>query len=98
MDPGHELWTRRSVAAGSIAAYPTEADAPELSFWPPVFKNIRVFFLGSDDFRQTQRRQPRALNEALLAAWEVSRSRNECRCRTSPPRTNAWSVPCEPEA
>jgi NADPH2:quinone reductase len=35
---------------GSIAAYATGNAAPAIPFWPLVFKNIRIHFLGSDDF------------------------------------------------
>jgi NADPH2:quinone reductase len=36
---------------GSIGAYATNDATPKIPFWLMVFKNIRVFFLGSDDFR-----------------------------------------------
>ena len=35
---------------GSLATYATGDPAPSIPFWPLVFKNIRLFFLGSDDF------------------------------------------------
>src|SRR5256886_1495630 len=35
---------------GSIAAYATETATPAIPFWPLVFKNVRIFFLGSDGF------------------------------------------------
>jgi NADPH2:quinone reductase len=35
---------------GSIGAYATDDATPNIPFWLMVFKNIRVFFLGSDDF------------------------------------------------
>ena len=35
---------------GSVASYATNVEKPAIPFWPPVFKNIRLFFLGSDDF------------------------------------------------
>ena len=35
---------------GSIASYATDNAAPKIPFWQMVFKNIGVFFLGSDDF------------------------------------------------
>src|SRR5271170_2843968 len=35
---------------GSIASYATDNAAPKIPFWQMVFKNIRLFFLGSDDF------------------------------------------------
>jgi NADPH:quinone reductase len=35
---------------GSIATYATDSPTPKIPFWQMVFKNIRIFFLGSDDF------------------------------------------------
>jgi hypothetical protein len=35
---------------GSIATYATDAATPPIPFWPLLFKNIRVFFIGSNDF------------------------------------------------
>lgn len=35
---------------GSIAAYATGQPTPTIPFWPLVFQNSSVFFLGSDDF------------------------------------------------
>ena len=35
---------------GSIATYATDNQSSRIPFWQMVFKNIRVFFLGSDDF------------------------------------------------
>ena len=55
---------------GSIAAYATDAATPDIPFWPLVFKNIRVFFLGSDDFpTEAKAGAARALNDALEAGW-----------------------------
>jgi NADPH2:quinone reductase len=55
---------------GSIAAYATGAPAPAIPFWPLVFKNIRLFFLGSDDFPPAAKAAAaRALNEALEGGW-----------------------------
>jgi NADPH:quinone reductase len=34
---------------GSIASYATNIEKPNIPFWPMVFKNTRLFFLGSDD-------------------------------------------------
>ena len=34
---------------GSIAAFATDIAAPPIPFWPLLFKNIRLFFVGSDD-------------------------------------------------
>src|SRR5262249_1845857 len=39
-------------------------------FWPMVFKNIRLFFLGSDDFPiEAKESAARDLNDALQAGW-----------------------------
>lgn len=51
---------------GSIAAYATGDPAPTIPFWPLLFKNVRLFLLGSDDFpAEAKRAAARALNEAL---------------------------------
>jgi NADPH2:quinone reductase len=56
---------------GSIAAYASDVGAPEVPFWPLIFKNIRLFFLGSDDFPvQVKRLAANATNEALSAGWK----------------------------
>jgi NADPH:quinone reductase len=55
---------------GSIAAYATDVAVPQIPFWLLVFKNIRVFFLGSDDFSpEAKVAAARDLNEALQAGW-----------------------------
>ena len=41
-----------------------------IPFWPLLFKNIRVDFLGSDDFTPEDKAEAaRAVNEALAAGW-----------------------------
>jgi NADPH2:quinone reductase len=42
---------------GSIASYATDNATPEIPFWQMVFKNIRLFFLGSDDFPKEAKMQ-----------------------------------------
>jgi hypothetical protein len=55
---------------GSIASYATENASPKIPFWQMVFKNIRVFFLGSDDFpKEAKMQAARDLNAALEAGW-----------------------------
>jgi NADPH2:quinone reductase len=55
---------------GSLAAYATGEPTPSVPFWPFVFKNIRVFFLGSDDFPpEAKAEAARDLNAALEAKW-----------------------------
>jgi NADPH2:quinone reductase len=55
---------------GSIATYATNAPRPEIPFWPLVFDNIRIDFLGSDDFpRQAKTRAAEELSAALAEGW-----------------------------
>jgi NADPH:quinone reductase len=55
---------------GSIASYATDNPDPKIPFWQMVFKNIRVFFLGSDDFpREAKLQAARDLNAVLEAGW-----------------------------
>jgi NADPH:quinone reductase len=56
---------------GSIASYATDNAAPKIPFWQMVFKNIRVFFLGSDDFpKEAKLRAARDLSAALETGWQ----------------------------
>jgi NADPH2:quinone reductase len=55
---------------GSIGAYATDDATPKIPFWLMVFKNIRAFFLGSDDFpAEAKAAAARDLNDALQAGW-----------------------------
>jgi NADPH2:quinone reductase len=55
---------------GSLAAYATARPAPPVPFWELVFKNVRVFFLGSDDFpAEAKAAAAEGLNAALKAGW-----------------------------
>jgi NADPH:quinone reductase len=55
---------------GSIGSYATDNATPKIPFWLMVFKNIRVFFLGSDDFpAEAKVAATRDLNAALQAGW-----------------------------
>jgi NADPH:quinone reductase len=55
---------------GSLAAYATDNATPQIPFWLLVFKNIRLFFLGSDDFpAEAKVAATRDLNDALQAGW-----------------------------
>jgi NADPH2:quinone reductase len=56
---------------GSVATFATNADTPKIPFWPLLFKNVRVDFLGSDDFAAADKEEAaRAINEALLTGWD----------------------------
>lgn len=51
---------------GSIAAYATNVPRPEIPFWPLVFANVRIDFLGSDDFSpEAKARAARELSASL---------------------------------
>ena len=55
---------------GSIATYATDNSTPNIPFWQMVFKNIRVYFLGSDDFpREAKMQAALDINSALEAGW-----------------------------
>jgi NADPH2:quinone reductase len=55
---------------GSIGAYATDNATPEIPFWQMVFKNLRLYCLGSDDFpTQAKVAATRDLNDALQAGW-----------------------------
>lgn len=55
---------------GSIASYATDNATPKIPFWQMVFKNVRVFFLGSDDFpKEAKQQAARDLSAALEAGW-----------------------------
>jgi len=57
-------------SGGSIASYATDNATPKIPFWQMVFKNIRLFFLGSDDFpREAKVLAAQDLNGALEAGW-----------------------------
>jgi NADPH:quinone reductase len=55
---------------GSIASYATNVASPVIPFWLMVFKNVRLFFLGSDDFSTEEKiTATRDLNAALRGGW-----------------------------
>jgi NADPH2:quinone reductase len=62
--------TELLAVGGSLAAYATGEPSPPVPFWELLFKNIRVFFLGGDDFpAETKATAARELNAALDAGW-----------------------------
>jgi NADPH:quinone reductase len=55
---------------GSIASYATDKAVPTIPFWQMVFRNVRLFFLGSDDFpKEAKMEAARDLSAALEAGW-----------------------------
>jgi NADPH2:quinone reductase len=58
------------AVGGSLAAYATGQPRPPLPFWELVFKNVRMFFLGSDDFpAEAKAAAARDLSAALEGGW-----------------------------
>ncbi|MGB8885255.1 MAG: NADPH:quinone reductase [Candidatus Korobacteraceae bacterium] len=56
---------------GSIATYATNAPKSEIPVWQLVFKNVRLFFIGSDDVpAEAKLEATRAINQALEAGWK----------------------------
>jgi NADPH2:quinone reductase len=70
---GANLMTDLEVlgGGGSIAAYATDVETPAIPFWPLLFKNTRLYFLGSDDFpAEAKTAAASGVNEALAGGWE----------------------------
>ena len=62
--------TKVLALGGSIAAYATDTPAPALPFWELLFKNIRIFLVGSDDLPpEAKRVAARHINAAFEAGW-----------------------------
>ena len=56
---------------GSIATYATNQNPASIPFWPLVFSNVSVFFLGSDDFNiEAKQAAATDLAEALADGWD----------------------------
>ena len=55
---------------GTLATYATNEPAPSIPYWPMVFKNIQVNFLGSDNFPISAKiAAANDVNSALAAGW-----------------------------
>lgn len=55
---------------GSIASYATGHPTPQIPFWDLVFKNLRLYFLGSDDFPMSAKREAAAdLSDMMEGGW-----------------------------
>lgn len=55
---------------GSIATYATNAPKPEIPVWQLVFKNVRMFFIGSDDVPEEAKLEAtHDINAALESGW-----------------------------
>ena len=57
-------------SGGSIGTYATGRSTPSIPFWPLVFQNTRVYFLGSDDFpSEAKAAAARDINALLGSGW-----------------------------
>jgi NADPH2:quinone reductase len=54
------------AVGGAIAAYATQDARPAIPFWELLFKNARLFLLGSDDFLLEDKLGAAAATNALL--------------------------------
>lgn len=56
---------------GSIATYATNQPPASIPFWPLVFANISIFFLGSDDFSaEVKQTAAKDLAQLLADGWQ----------------------------
>jgi NADPH2:quinone reductase len=69
-DSNIDIDTEVLALGGSLATYATGQPRPPVPFWELVFKNVGVFFLGSDDFpAEAKAAAARDLSAALEAGW-----------------------------
>jgi NADPH2:quinone reductase len=55
---------------GSIATYGSDVFTPAIPYWPLVFSNARIYFIGSDDVpAEAKMEAAHAINQALEAGW-----------------------------
>lgn len=55
---------------GSIVTYAANEFTPKIPFWPLVFSNVTVFFVGSDDVPAEEKANAaEAMNQALATGW-----------------------------
>lgn len=56
---------------GSIATYATNVAVSQIPCWQLIFKNTRMFFVGSDDVpTEAKIEATRAINQSLTAGWQ----------------------------
>ncbi|MEZ5533471.1 MAG: NADPH:quinone reductase [Steroidobacteraceae bacterium] len=69
-DANVDIDTELLALGGSLATYATGKPRPPIPFWDLLFKNIRVYFLGSDDFpAEAKAAAAGDLNAALVSGW-----------------------------
>jgi len=69
-DANIEADERLLKPGGAIATYATGRATPTIPFWRLAFKNVALYFLGSDDFpAEAKKEAARSLNAVLEAGW-----------------------------
>lgn len=70
-DANIEIDQELLAVGGSIASYATGNPTPNIPFWPLLFKNIRLFFIGSNDFPADAKVEAaKEINRALESGWQ----------------------------
>lgn len=70
-DTNIEIDNHVLAMGGSIATYATGNPEPSIPFWPLLFKNVRLYLLGSDDFpKETKVSATKEINQALERGWQ----------------------------
>lgn len=63
--------TELLAQGGSIATYASDVFKPEIPYWPLVFSNASMFFIGSDDVPMAAKIEAAgAINQALEEGWQ----------------------------
>lgn len=56
---------------GSIATYASDVFRPEIPYWPLIFSNARLFFIGSDDVPMEAKTEAACtINRVLETGWQ----------------------------
>lgn len=70
-DANIEIDKELIATGGSIATYATGNPEPAIPFWPLLFKNVRLYLLGSDDFpKEAKQTAAKEINRALKTGWQ----------------------------
>jgi hypothetical protein len=81
------------AVGGAIAAYATQDARPAIPFWELLFKNARLFLLGSDDFPLENKLGAAAATNALLIdGWKGLRI-DRTLCLEDMPHTTRYLAP-----
>ena len=88
-DVNVDVDTHLLAQGGTIAAYSTQDAKPTIPFWELLFKNARLFLLGSDDFPlEDKLMAAAATNQLLIDGWKGLRIDKTFSLTTSPALMN----------